>query len=199
MQTYFKEAVIWFERKAIFRIPTDTHGDVYMCISRTNYCNDKRCVVEVDAKRFLALWHQSPRFLEQWSEPAYDKDAKGAKGCFGLKYSEAERCFLLGIEKPVPLAETHCNLYRERVPIYSRNFLGLKKVDRYEEKKNYPYAAFTNGVTRTLWLLHNGALVFPVQCDLDTAQRMQDCAGLPGGDYMTVDQLLPLKDVAYLG
>ncbi len=194
MQTYFKEAVIWFSRKAIFRIPTATREDVYMCVKRTNYCNDERYVVEVDAKRFLAVWRQSPRFRDDWSEPAYDKNGKGAKGWFARKYSEAEEGFLLGIENPVPLAHPHCNQDHERVPIYSRNFFGLKRIDHYEERDGRPHIAFTDGITRTLWLLHNGAQAFPVECDPDTAQRMQECAGLPGGRCITVDQLLPLKD-----
>ena len=113
---------------------------------------------------------------------------------FARKYSEAERCLLIGIENPVPLAQAHCNLYPERVPIYSRNFFGFKRIDHYEEKEGRPHVAFTDGITRTLWLLHNGARVFPVRCDLHTAQRMQECAGLPGGAYMTVDQLFLLKD-----
>lgn len=196
-QTHFKEAEIWFSRKATFRIPTETRGDVYMCVARTNYCNDERYVVEVDAKRFLALWKQSPRFLNDWSEPEYDEDAEGAKGWFARKYAEAERCFLLGIENPVPLAEAHCNVYRERVPIYSRNFFGLKRIDHYEERDVPPHVAFTNGITRTLWLLHNGARAFPVGCDRHTAQRMQECAGLLGGSCMTVDQLLPRNDRTY--
>lgn len=51
--------------------------------------------------------------------------------------------------------------------------------------------SFTNDVTRTIWLLTNEAKAFPVECDLQGANLLQALAGLDGGRYKTVEELIP--------
>lgn len=56
------------------------------------------------------------------------------------KFPEAERCFSWGITNPVSLALSGC----------------------YQTKSGNFGSGFSNGVTRTIWLLANGAKEFPV-------------------------------------
>lgn len=59
------------------------------------------------------------------------------------KYSDAQRGFEHGAENPVPLADVG---FDTRI-------------------------SFTNGITRTLWLIYNGAKAFPVSTDSEESAR----------------------------
>lgn len=48
------------QRAALFRVRTAV-ADVYMSVSRSNYGNEERAVVEVDCTRLLKLWRDGPR------------------------------------------------------------------------------------------------------------------------------------------
>jgi len=50
--------------------------------------------------------------------------------------------------------------------------------------------AFTNGMTRTIWLLTYGATRFPMMCDTDEAELLQLLAGFPDGKPQTIKMLL---------
>lgn len=83
------------------------------------------------------------------------------------KFGKAEVGFSCGEANPVPLAEVSYELYRGGYGV-----------------------AFTNGITRTLWLLANHAVAFPVECPASQAGDLYDAAGLQGIEPITVHSLL---------
>lgn len=56
--------------------------------------------------------------------------------------------------------------------------------------RRVPYISFTNGITRTIWLLTYGAKCIPVMCDTQNAELLQMMAGLPDGKPQTIKELL---------
>jgi len=174
---------VHYSNSAVFRVPTNG-GDAFMCATRSNYNNEKRAVVVVDSEKFLALWrrpggshddiaHQSP---ENW--PADYKFHKAVDG------------FSRGETNPVPLALVHCYEEAEPHEIFKRGLLNSWKYVRTDVRQRITLS-FTNGITRTIWLLANGAKAFPVECDLRSANLLQAIAGMPGERYKTVEELIP--------
>lgn len=73
------------------------------------------------------------------------------------KFPDAERGFAQGERNPVPLALVSCNRFHG---------------------ESRPSIGFTNGITRTLWLLANGAPMFPVECGIrDGWSALHELAG----------------------
>ncbi len=91
----------------------------------------------------------------------------------------------------MPLAKPHVNTYTGKIPIYSRWHGLFTRLEGYEGN-SVEYISFTNGVTRTLWLLENGVKVFPIECRIGEARDMQRAVGVADEDYITVEQLLPI-------
>lgn len=171
-----------FGRRAIFRISTEERGDVFMCTEGVN--NHDTSVVEVDAAKFLSLWQKEPNshtpellhgIPEKWKHD--------------YKFHHAEAGFSGGIDDPVPLAEIGCNTHKKLTAVYRRKFLLFKRPIGYR-KEQFNYVSFSNGITRTIWLLAYGAHYFPVECSTSEAPLLQQCAGLPGGEVKTIAQLL---------
>jgi hypothetical protein len=189
MQTFHRVATVFNSPNAIFRVRTRDRGDVFMRIGRTSYENDRRAVVEVDADRFLDLWRRDP----------YEAHADVSRGnpttwVRDRKFSYAEEGFAGGESNPVPLADVDCTIHIEQRPLYRSRFLVFRKRVGYE-REDIPHVSFTDGITRTIWLLTHGARVFPVMCSVSEAPLLQQLAGLPGGSFRTVDQLVPAAAV----
>jgi hypothetical protein len=171
---------------AVFRVPTETHGDVYMCVTRSNYQNGDRAVVEVDAARFLDLWrkpHSSHLDVAIGNPSTWPSDRK---------FEDANDGFSRGETNPVPLAELDCRMALDESPVFERRLLLFKKqvgVNRVETE----CIGITNGVTRLIWLLTAGAKSFPVECRTKNAALLQRLAGRPDNDFVTVDALVPEK------
>lgn len=176
---------IYSNRCATFAVPTRDRGDVYMSIDRTNYMNDERTVVVVDAKKFLELWKADPYGL-------HSKLAHGSPSTWPLdyKFKHAVDGFSHGSSNPVPLADVSCDIHIKTTPIYTRNFLFFKK-HVGDHTESIPNVGFTNGVTRTIWLLYHGATYFPVLTRRSSADLLNKLAGMSGGEPMSVDQLIP--------
>ncbi len=169
---------------AIYRIETEQRGRVFMRVDRSNYFNDERAVVVVDASRFLSAWRadcgpawlravhaavdpitralnqRSPkrdRWLPYLSRKSWLRD---------YKFQEAVEGFAQGAENPVPLAK-----------------IGLSW--------GTPGAVvFRDGITRTLWLLANGASAFPVECEASIADTLSQAVGVEWAYPQTVQELL---------
>lgn len=186
MQTLTENREIYFVDCAVFRIPTARKGDVFMRAERTNYNAERKAVVEVDAERFLDLWRQplsSHRDIATGNASTWPSD---------YKYRWAEDGFAGGEENPVPLAEVSCG--RSTSDLIERRrhlFFFTKQV--VIARKGLPWLGFTNGITRTIWLLANGAKVFPVECALDEADELQKLAGVPGGRPVVLSELIPAR------
>lgn len=170
----------------IFKIPLRS-GFAHMMVrcdffSKENVTGNK--IVIVDRGKFLNLWQKSlrsdERLLAAGDESAWRRD---------YKFHYAETAFSGGIDNPVPLADLQCHLRDKEgtitslsEQIFSDNYIG----------KRIPYCSFTDGITRTLWLLANGAESFPVRTDSYSYERLKFYAGAEGTD----DIIQSLMDVA---
>lgn len=173
---------------AIYGVETRDRGTVFMSIRKSNYYNDRRSVVIVDASRFLAAWRNGygPSWLGSihgFIDPIRRKLNPHAFGrdkwlpylsreawLNDYKFSKAVRGFEWGIENPVPLAE-----------------VGFATSDDDMEC----IVDFTNGITRTLYLLAYGAKAFPVEVSTSIADGMWNSIGAQGADKpVTVEALL---------
>lgn len=181
----YKIEEVYSNRYATFAVPTRDQGDVYMSVGRTNYLNDERIVVVVDAEKFLELWKAEPYSL-------HTELAHGSPSTWPLdyKFKHAVDGFSRGPSNPVPLADVGCDIHIKTTPIYARNFFFFKK-HVGDQTESIPNVGFTNGVTRTIWLLYHGAKYFPVLTNKSGANLLNQFAGIPNGEPMSVDQLIP--------
>lgn len=185
MQTLLGRDRIHYTDCAVFKVSTERAGDAYLRVDRTNYDNENNAVVEVDAERFFALWrkdgssHQDVAMGDPSSWPS------------DRKYDGAAEGFSHGRKNPVPLAEVSVWEKETTTPIYGEGGLFRRKAQIGEHTEKQPVLGITNGVTRTIWLLSQGAKVFPVKCDLASAALLERVAGVSGSRHATVDQLTP--------
>jgi hypothetical protein len=92
--------------------------------------------------------------------------------------------FSYGIDNPVPLAfVSHGTATRTNV---SHKFLWFGKQELLEQ---FHYVGFTNGVTRTIWLLSQGCKAFPIECEMPGAIELHRIAAIPGTPFYTIDEL----------
>jgi hypothetical protein len=169
---------------AIYRVDTERKGSVFMRVARSNYHNDQRTVVLVDAARFLTAWRADCgpaqmgviRTVVARINRAFGRTVPGCNEWLphlsleawklDSKFQWAADGFAHGAENPVPLAR-----------------VGLSR-------RTHGYVAFTNGITRTLWLLANGAISFPIECDASSAEAFSRAVGVDWAQPMTVQNLL---------
>lgn len=148
-------------KKAIFEVETADRGSVYMSVERTPFMNHDRCVVIVNSEQFLDLWKCEPFSIHKEISHGNPKTWRKDR-----RFPEAEEGFSLGVQNPVPVAEIICQTYEDKGE----------------------YAAFTNGITRAIWLLTHGAKRFPVECRLEGAAILAKATG--SGDWATVEKLI---------
>ena len=132
-------------------------------------------VVVCDPNRFLSMWKLSgcrPEVLA--CEDDWTRD---------YKFAEAVKGFSHGPDNPVPLADV---VFRwEITPLrYLTGRLGEWR-ETFEAR---PVLDFGNGITRTIWLLHNGARYFPVECGREEAPALHKAVGA-GPSYLTRDNV----------
>jgi hypothetical protein len=122
-----------------------------MSAMSNEYNNLHKSIVFVDSERFLKLWQNDPDGQES-------KLAHGSKEVWesDYKFDLSEKGFSHGIENPVPLAYCSCEI--------------CPKVG--------PHSGFTNGITRTIWLLAKGASSFPVEASNECAINLNKYAGI---------------------
>lgn len=142
------------------------------CFMENRFCaiNKELYVVHVDAQKFYFYWLISSLYLD---------DQHRSNHCLLIndmpndyKFKDAADGFSRGLKNPVPLA-----------------FLSA----RYENGN--PYIGFTNGVTRTMWLLANGAKSFPIEVHYEeSAKHLHEFAGI-GEPPLTYQELKDKFDV----
>lgn len=175
----------------LFKIPI-RNGFAYM---KTNHSflggmglGGPEKIMIVDSHKFLKLWqndqNNSERHLAFGDELIWRKD---------YKFHYAEKGFSHGITNPVPLAYVHCYLTDVR-----ENFIsGLSKfLFGKDSKKKIPYCAFTNGITRTIWLLANGAECFPVMTDIRSYELLLMQAGICESEEIIKSMLCSSSDLS---
>lgn len=173
---------IWGEPRIIFTVPLPNQDPVYMSMKITDYDKEHFGVVIVDSEKFLRLWRAEPnsihRNVANGSPETWPSD---------YKYGRAVDGFSHGRKNPVPLAYVS---YGTRMQTEtSDRFLRFGKC---EHKEQIEFAAFTNGITRTIWLLTQGCLAFPVQCNLRGARQLFQSAAAEGTSFYTLDELAAL-------
>lgn len=139
-------------RKAVWSIPLRDGGEAFVSASKYAGINDEIYVVEVDADRFYYHWLKST--LETGGDCVPVEKMPEDR-----KYRHAEEGFAEGRKNPVPLAEVNAN------ELFGKDHVG-----------------FSNGVTRSFWLLAHGAKSFPVEVHgQESAQRLHRLAGTGQG------------------
>jgi hypothetical protein len=179
VQTYMGPALAAGGRTlALFKVHT-RQGEVYMSVSRTEFGNEERAVVEVRRDALLGLWRNDMT------------DANGAlpvRGTDAARLSEklelAEEGFQFGKCDPVPLVEVSCRVRSQIKPRPISDSSALNATTR-------PYVSVINGVARTLWLAAQGASCFPVECLVAEAPLLTRLAGMRRSHWMRVSEMLP--------
>lgn len=172
----------WGKKYALFEVPLPNNTSVFMSVQGTPYNNDKRGVVIVDSEKFLGLWKNDPHNIHHWESHGNPKTWISDR-----KYPEAVKGFSYGKDNPVPLATISCDQGKKTLVSYK--FLIFGKSERQEQ---YNYVAYTNGVTRTIWLLTQGCKAFPVECEMPSARDLYRVAAVSGTTLYTVEELLKL-------
>lgn len=165
---------------ALFGLRTDC-GTVYMYEQRPTFGGDTWAVVEVDPERFLQLWRQPG---SSHPEVAHQSPATWP---LDRKYRWPARHFAQGAADPVALATVSCELRRVETPVWRRRLLWkmLERVDVSE----HPILSFSDGVTRTIWLLAHGATSIPVKCPIGDAALLHELAGVAGSMPVSIGAL----------
>jgi len=142
--------------KAVWEIATANNKKAYMSAESGGIDKDLY-VVNVDAQRFYYHWLLSKLVNDSGNcVPKEDMPAD-------YKFKDAIRGFERGKENPVPLADVNVNF--ETIEDENGNY-------------EYPVISFTNGVTRSFWLISNDAKSFPVSVyGQETAETLQKIAG----------------------
>lgn len=151
-----------------------------MRIDSEPYGDDERCVVVVRSEAFVKLWRQNPRGIH------FDVASKDpVTWPLDYKYAFAERGFAVGEANPVPLANVAC--HESSAGILRTDQIAF---DKSSSCRSLPSLSISNGVTRSIWLMSNGATLFPVSCRLsENANLLAKEAGVPDFPVQTVEQL----------
>ncbi|MFZ6006871.1 MAG: plasmid fertility inhibition factor family protein [Nitrospirota bacterium] len=169
----------WDRKLIIFEVPLPNQAPVFMSVEITPYNNEERGVVIVDADKFLELWRNEPH-------SAHHKISHGNPQTWpnDNKYPYAAKGFSFGYNNPVPLARVSCRIGMRSIITYKFLFFG-----RTERKEQFHYVAFTDGITRTIWLLTQGCKAFPVECYMPEAKELYRVAAAHRTNFYTVDEL----------
>ncbi|MDI9333711.1 MAG: hypothetical protein QM533_04985, partial [Cytophagales bacterium] len=113
------------------------------------------------------------RFMEFWRNDRMHKDeSHGSVGTWpnDRKYGWAVDGFRPGLENPVPLAYVSAGY--DNIGNPESTWLAKKPCIQR------PYITFTDGITRTMWLLVNQAVIFPIQTRVSNANLIYKLAGV---------------------
>lgn len=149
-----------------FEIPLMDGRTVYMCESSLVNAESHE-IVWIPAELFKKIWKDEPyckESPEQWVDIEHHKK----------KYANTDEHFRKGLSSPVPLADVSVYLYPVNVaakfinrrPRPIRFFYDLKIAmhRKFNIGRQYCILCFNDGMTRTMWLLNNGATSFPLAC-----------------------------------
>ena len=140
----------------VFSIAIASGTSVYMSVEPKAFSFEEHAVVLVRSDRFLEMWRADPI-------GTHAHDANGSEESWRdhRKFQLAATGFSHGLPNPVPLAQVFCETggggKSGELPIY--------------------YVFFSNGITRTIWLLANGATTFPVLCPMPGARWLHEHSG----------------------
>ena len=166
---------------ATFEVPLEGGRTVHMQ-AELPHMEDHYVVVMVDADRFVELWRQP---LSSHQDVAVNTPETWPND---YKYADAVSGFSQGAENPVPLAQVSCWRspcdvveYKTRFRFFTRKVVVGRAGD--------PCLSFVNGVTRTIYLLSNGARSFPILCKRPAADLLVELAGTKGAAPIVLSTL----------
>ena len=137
-------------------------GPVYM---RHHGGEGQRKVLVVDAQKFLKLWRNT-------TCDAHKTVARGVPETWrnDYKFHWAAKGFSEGASNPVPLASINYE-------VSSRGLLS-SLMDGGGMSRPLRVINFNDGITRTIWLLSNGADSFPIEVSSGSADSLRQLAGV---------------------
>ncbi|ELM8940453.1 hypothetical protein Q2R95_004367 [Escherichia coli] len=139
-------------REAVWRVPVPGQADRFMS-AKPGAINDEMFVVRVDTEAFYRAWLRSS---STGRETRSDNCLLRSEMPQDYKFKHAVQGFAHGRENPVPLAFAGAHQERDRVDI-----------------------GFSNGVTRSFWLIANKAPSFPIQVHgRESAELLNKVCGL---------------------
>ena len=169
----------WGSQFVVFTVPLPNRPPVFMSMKTTEYNKDKSGIVIVDAEKFLELWRNEPYSI-------HSTEANGNPQTWpnDRKYGSAAKGFSFGDDNPVPLAYVSHGIATRTIVSYKLLWFG--KSTHHEQ---YHYVGFTNGITRTIWLLTQGCTAFPIECEILGARELYRVAAAPNTHFYTVGEL----------
>lgn len=84
------------------------------------------------------------------------------------------------------------------VPLPQRDPVPLAEVSYGVDTRgeDVPFVGFTNGITRTIWLLTQGCTAFPIECDRARTQDLHRVAAALGTSDHTADEIAKAGRIA---
>jgi hypothetical protein len=137
----------------VFSVAIASGTPVYMSVEPEAFSFEEHAVVLVGADRFLAMWRADPHGIH-----AHDANGNPESWRDHRKFQLAAAGFSHGLPNPVPLAQVFCEMGS----------------DAKSGERPICYVSFSNGITRTIWLLANGATTFPVLCPMPGARWLYE-------------------------
>ncbi|SOZ12788.1 plasmid fertility inhibition factor family protein [Cupriavidus taiwanensis] len=164
-------------------LPKITGGDIVFRVERDSSRDDARAVVIVEASRFLAIWQREPGFqygsLLQDASQAWRADPR---------FEEAAAQCRGSAQLPIPIPRVQCLRHMgERIRDTRRL---LRRPQDANGAHTYWFAVVDSGAYHLIWMLEQGVIALPVECDVSQAFKLQQAAGLPGTDPATVPELM---------
>jgi hypothetical protein len=135
----------------VFSVAIESGTPLYMSVEPGAFAFEEHAVVLVRADRFLAMWRAEPHGIH-----AHDANGSPESWRQHYKYDRAAGGFSRGLPDPVPLAQVACEAKSDAEPGNELSY----------------YVSFSNGITRTVWLLANGCSTFPVLCPMPGARAL---------------------------
>lgn len=168
------------ELKSRFEVQLPEQDSVYMSFTLRRHMADHSAIVIVDANKFIELWRNEPEGYE--ADKAFGNSISWSGD---RKFPDAQSGFNHGIQNPVPLAYVSFNTFERQTIKYKFKWFGKRTIC-----ESMPYVTFTNGITRTIWLLANRCSSFPIECKLPGAHQLHKLAGSSEHPLYMVDDLI---------
>jgi hypothetical protein len=169
-----------YRADAFFDVPIE-NGEVTMVFNAHRHQPDYCAVVWVEELPFRELWKNEEAIihLQAFGNPEiWRKEERFDK--VGIGFGESKT-------RPMPMGLVHYEQYMRRTR--RRSGFGGKWDESYEHVDSI---GFTDGITRSIWLMSHGARFFPIRCTISGAEKLHDLAGAPGSKVWTVKSLLDL-------
>jgi hypothetical protein len=172
---------LYFADGVLFQIDLPRNDPVYMSFELQRNMDQRWAVVVVDSAKFLELWKNEPYPIHRESSYGNEHTWRADR-----KFHYAEKGFAQGRHNPVPLAYVSYAVTEQHEVSYRIKWL---RYGPTTTSQMVPHVGFTNGITRTIWLLANGCTSFPICCDLPGAVELHRLAGVEGFQVLRISEL----------